>query len=326
MFTIRSKELSVFYEKLAQLERAGVPIMESLPLASMQVKDKGVRRGAERAYEYVMRGRTFTEGLSQCPDVFSEMQIALIGVGEMQGRLDQSLTNLSAMCEREYKDVMNFIYSMLYPGFLLFTAIFLPPVVTWFTDGFEAYVKSVTETLFKFLFPAAVIYIVYFIIKTYFQSGFDRVKLAIPILGSNLKKLALARFSRSMATLFASGVEMRATLKLSIKAMGNSYLEQRCRVVQTAMDDGATLTDSLRRTTIFPANLIQMVAVGEQTGEIDKMLDKASQYYEYEADKALKALLAAIPVVLYLAVAAYIAYIVISFYAGYFSVIGDLTK
>ena len=326
MINFRSKELSIFYEKLAQLYRAGVPITESLPLATMQVKDSGIRRGAERAHEYIMHGRTFTEGISQCPDVFSEMQVALIGVGEMQGRLDQSLMNLSAMYEREYKDLKNFLFAMLYPMFLLFAAIFLPPIVTWFTDGFEAYLSSVATTIFKFLFPISVIYLIYFFIKTYFRSGFDRVKLAIPILGSNLKKLALARFSRSFSTLFAGGVEMRTSLKLSIKSMGNLYLEQRCRVVQRAIDEGETLTNSLRTTSVFPPNLVQMVSVGERTGEIDKMLDKAAQYYEFEADKAIKALLAALPVAIYMMVAVYIAYIVISFYAGYYSQIGDILK
>jgi type II secretory pathway component PulF len=326
MISFRSKELSIFYEKLAQLYRAGVPITESLPIATLQVKDSGIRRGANRAHEYIMHGRTLTEGISQCPDVFSEMQVALIGVGEMQGRLDQSLMNLSAMCDREYKDVRNFLFAMLYPTFLLCAAIFLPPIVTWFTDGFEAYVKSVGSTFFNILFPLSVIYLVYFIVKTYFRSGFDRAKLVIPILGSNLKKLALARFCRSLSTLFAGGVEMRSSLNLAIKSMGNRYLEQRCRIVQRALDDGETLTSSLQTTRIFPPNLIQMVAVGERTGELDKMLDKAAHYYEYEADKVLKVLLAALPVGIYLMVAVYIAYIVISFYAGYFSAIGNLTK
>jgi type II secretory pathway component PulF len=103
-------------------------------------------------------------------------------------------------------------------------------------------------------------------------------------------------------------------------------MEQRCRIVQKALDDGETLTSSFQTTRIFPPNLVQMVAVGERTGELDKMLDKAAQYYEFEADKAIKALLAALPVAIYLMVAVYIAYIVISFYAGYFSAIGDLTK
>src|SRR5262249_24249305 len=129
-----------------------------------------------------------------------------------------------------------------------------------------------------------------------------------------------------LARMFSSGLEMRSSLRLAIKAMGNKYLESRCRVVQTALDEGATLSESLHATNIFPANLVQMVAVGEQTGEIDKMLEKAAEYYEYEANKTIKAMLGALPVVLYLMVAAYIAYIVISFYTGYFNAIGNITK
>jgi type II secretory pathway component PulF len=326
MMTFRSKELSIFYEKLAQLYKAGVPIMESLPLASVEVKDSGLKRGVAYAHEHVLHGHTLTEGFSQCPDVFTDIQIALIAVGEKQGRLDETLINLSSIYERKYKDIRNFLFALLYPAFLLLAAIFLPPIVTWFTDGLEAYVKMVVSSFFRILFPIAVIYLIYYLIKTYLPDTLDRVKLAIPVLGSNLKKLALARFSRSLAILFASGVEIRTSLKLSIGALGNNYLEQRCRVVHTAIDDGATLTQSLQTTNIFPQNLIQMISVGERTGELDKMLDKAAQYYEYEADKVLKVLMAAIPVVIYLGVAAYIAYIVISFYAGYYSAIGDMLK
>src|SRR5437868_3912347 len=164
MITFRSKELSIFYEKLAQLYRAGVPITESLPLASMQVQDSGVRRGIDRVHQYLMRGRTLTEGFSQSPEVFSEMQVALIGVGETQGRLDQTLMNLSAIHDREYKDLKNFIFALLYPGFLLFAAIFLPPVVTWFTDGLEAYLRSVVGTIFNIFLPIVIIYLIYYLI------------------------------------------------------------------------------------------------------------------------------------------------------------------
>ncbi|MEW6733984.1 MAG: type II secretion system F family protein [Acidobacteriota bacterium] len=326
MLTFRSKELSIFYEKFAQLYRAGVPIMEGLPLASMQVKDNAVRRGLDRVHSYMMRGRTLTEGFSQSPEVFSELQIALINVGEMQGRLDQTLMNLSQMYEREYKEIRNLLFALLYPGFLLAAAILLPPVVTWFTDGFAAYVKSVVSTSFYILAPSAAIYCLYYFFKTYFQEAFDRVKITIPVLGSNLKKLALARFSRSLATLFAGGIDLRRGLKLSLKALSNRYLERRCRAIERALDEGRTIADGMRLADVFPANLVQMVAIGERTGELDKMLNKAADYYEFEADKALKALLVALPIVIYLMVAAYIAYIVISFYAGYYAAIGDIIK
>ncbi|MBL8152397.1 MAG: type II secretion system F family protein, partial [Blastocatellia bacterium] len=160
----------------------------------------------------------------------------------------------------------------------------------------------------------------------YVKGLFDRVVIEIPFLGKNLKKLALSRFSRSLATLYAGGVEMHKALKLSIETMGNSYLQQRSRIVQVALSEGETLTRSMAATVVFPVNLVEMVAVGEQTGELDKMLHKAADYYEFEADKAIKALLAAIPIGIYLLVAIYIAFTVISFYAGYFRAIGNIAQ
>src|SRR5262249_44933626 len=158
-----------------------------------------------------------------------------------------------------YKDLKNFLFAMAYPTFLLSAAIFLPPIVTWFTQGTEAYIRSVAGTLSALALPLGIIYLIHFLTKKYFEADFDRIKLLVPILGKNLKKLAFARFSRNLARMFSSGLEMRSSLRLAIKAMGNKYLESRCRVVQTALDEGATLSESLHATNIFPANLVQMV-------------------------------------------------------------------
>jgi type II secretory pathway component PulF len=326
MLTYKSKELAIFYEKLAQLYRAGVPITESLPLATMEVKSGKVRHGLERVHNYLMRGRTLTEGFSQCPEVFSELEVALIGVGETQGRLDQSLMSLSTMYEREYKDLKTFILAMLYPGFLFFAAIFLPPVVAWFTDGFSAYLKAVSSSLFTFFLPGAVVFAIYYFFKRSFPEAFDQIKVSIPFIGTNFKKLALARFSHSLATLFSGGVDLRRSIKLATKAMANKYLERRCRFILKAIDEGQSIAEGLRVAKVFPGNFVQTVAVGERTGELDKMLHKMAEYYEFEADKAFKGLLVMAPVFIYLCVAAYIAYIVISFYAGYFNSIGNILK
>ncbi len=323
---MKSKQMSIFYEKLGQLYAAGVPIDEGLAIASLEVKDVGLQRGLERLHGYVVRGRTLAEGVAQSPEVFSEMEAALIQVGEARGRLDESLRRLSEIKEKDYKNLKRFLIGMAYPVFLIVGAIFIPPIVSLFTTGLQAYIEQVLGSLLVVVLPIAAAVLIYIALKKGFRDDFDRLILAFPFLGNNLKKLALARFCRSFSALFSSGLEMRACLKHATAAMSNRYLQRRARVVQTAIDEGETLTRALSVASIFPSQLVQMIATGERTGNLDQMLDKAAGYYEFEAERAIKAILIAIPFVVYMLVAVYIAYIVISFYAGYFKMIGDLTK
>lgn len=326
MWINRTKEIAAFYEKMAQSYRAGLPLTESLTLATMGITDKKIRQSLELAKRQLLSGRSFAQGLAQSPTIFPELDIALIEVGESQGRLDFSLLDLSTLYERRYKDTKVFLFAMGYPTFLLLAAIFLPPIVNWFTDGLYAYFTEVSSKLFFIGIPLAACYTAYYAIKTYAPNSLDYALLQIPVIGTNLKKLALARFSRSMAILFAGGIDLRRSIKLAIKSMANSHLEQRSRIIEVAIDEGRTVSEGLAAAKVFPEGFVQTFAIGEQTGDIDKMLIKVAEYYEFEADKAFKAILAAVPVFIYLCVALYIAYTVISFYTGYFKTIGDLAK
>jgi type IV pilus assembly protein PilC len=326
MINYKTKELAMFYEKMAQLYRAGVPVTEGLQLAGLDVRDKNLRRGIERVGYHLNRGRTLTEGFSQSPDVFAELDLALINIGETQGRLDQSLTSLSQLYEREFKDIKSFLFAMIYPTFLLAAAIFLPPIIDGFNDGMLAYAKGVGSSLYTIGMPIAVAAGAYLAFKNLLPELFDQVKISLPLLGTNLRKLAIARFCRSMATLFSSGLDLRRSLKLSLKTMANSYMEKRCGIIEKAIDEGQMISEGLRAAGVFPANFVQTFAIGERTGDIDKVLNKVAEYYEFEADKATKAILTMLPVFIYLCVAAYIGYIVISFYTGYFNAIGNITK
>jgi type IV pilus assembly protein PilC len=326
MWINRNKEIALFYEKMAQSYRSGLPLIESLTMASMGVSDSKIKRSLELAKGCILSGHTLTKGLAQSPMLFSELDLALIDVGESQGRLDQALLGLSALYEKQYKDIKIFLFAMAYPTFLLSAAIFLPPIVNLFTDGMEAYVSIVFSKLFTIGTPVAAIYAGYYAFRTYAPDKLDYTLLQIPIIGANLKKLALARFCRSLATLFSGGVDLHRSIKLSIKSMANAYLEQRSRIIAVALDEGRTVSEGLRAAKIFPESFVNSFAIGEETGDIDQILTKVAEYYEFEADKAFKAILSATPIIIYLFVAAYIGYIVISFYTGYFKIIGDLTK
>lgn len=326
MVNYRSKELSIFYQKMSQLYRSGIPLTEGLKLATLDIKDNRLRLSLERTHNYVMTGRSLTESLAQSPQSFSDLDLAIIGVGETQGRLDQSLLNLANLYEEKYKDLKIFLLAMLYPAVLLLAAIFIPPIVTGYNEGLTAYIYASGSTFAKIIVPLAGIYALYYSFQVYAPEAFDRLIISLPIIGSNLQKLAIARFSRSLSTLFASGVDLRKSVKLAAKSLANKYMESRCHILEVAIDEGRNISDGLIAAKIFPSNFIQTFIVGERTGDLDKMLDQVAKYYEFEADKAFKAILTLLPIVVYLLVAAYIGYIVISFYTGYFNAIGSITQ
>jgi type II secretory pathway component PulF len=324
MSTSRIKELAVFYEKLGQLEHAGVPILEGLPLATMQVSDPLIRRDLGRVNAALRRGATLSEAFSRNTQVFPPLHLSLINVGEAQGRLDQVLKSLAEVCERDYKARKEVLSALLYPAFLMVAAFLLPPAATWYTKGFFAYLKDVFGSVATFALPVGVVVVLLYLLRSA-PATYDRLKLGLPLVGKLLSQLAYARFSRSLAALISGGVEMKAALQLAIAALGNRYLESRCAPATAALSRGETLAQCLIAAEIFPPDLIQRVVIGERAGQLDKTLDKAAEYYDFEAQRSLKTLVQVLPVLVFLLVAVRVAQVVIGFYSGYIDSIDKAT-
>ncbi|MCS6884689.1 MAG: type II secretion system F family protein [Acidobacteriota bacterium] len=321
----KSKELSIFYEKLGQLCSAGIPIVEGILLASEQLSSSELRRDAKKMVDYLRQGLTVTQA-AKGVWMFSEAELALIAVGEMRGRLDESFLQMARLRERGYINRKKFAGALLYPVLLLVAAIFIPPLVMLFTSGLAAYVAEVSRVVTGIMILVAAAYFVYLLTRAALGDDFDRLILLIPVLGKHLRALALARFCRSLSVLFSAGVDLPSCIKVARVALANRYLQNSTAVIQEGLDKGLVLSEAFAASGIFPRELLEMVATGERTGELDRMLDKAASYYEFEVEQAVKAALVVIPLVLYLAVAIYIAYLVISFYAGYFEKLGTSIK
>lgn len=318
MASFRSKDLAVFYEKLAQLQKAGVPLAEGLQLAGMQAADPELKRAFIRLQLAVSRGSTLGQAFSQCKGVFSGLDLALIGVGEAQGRLDRTFLDLSQLWESEYRARKDFLTALVYPAALFVLALFVPNLSTWYTRGLLAYLKEVLGAASVFLLPAVALYFGYRLLAPH-KRLVDKIKLSVPVVKGLVAKLAFARFSRALAALLGAGVPLGEGLKLALSAMGNRHLEERSAPALAALEQGRTLTESLLEVDVFPPDLLQRVAVGERAGQLEETLHKAAEYYDYEAQKSLKAVLKLLPVLVFLLVALRIAAVIVGFYTGYVS-------
>lgn len=319
MLFSQSRDLIAFYRQLGGLYRSGIAPVEAVPLAAGHVTNRAVRDAAAAIHRSALKGEAISTACAGYPGVFSTVDTALIVAGEQHGRLDRSFDQLADLAEREYRGRRRLLFGMAYPAFLLVMAWLLPPLSVFVTEGLEAYLKTVGTTSLPFLVVIGGGVAAYLLFRNAARQVFDRVVLMVPVIGPAMRDLALARFSRGMSLVFAGSGDLRKSLTLAIGVIGNTHLAWLCRGVKWRMDDGASLTQSLSGTKIFPVEDIASIAVAERSGTLDSMFEVMAQRHEEQADRAIKTLLVVVPLAVYLMVALYVGYVVIRFYAGYFN-------
>ena len=323
MFT-KSRDMIAFYTQMSDLYRSGVPPVEAIPLASGHVKTGSVERAAADLHRAALGGQALSPVCAQHPGVFTSIDTALIAAGEQHGRLDHSFRQLANLAERKYRSQRRLMFGLAYPVFLLVMAWLLPPLSVFVTQGPEAYVATVAWAAVPFIVVIGGAFVAYALFRGAMRAAYDQVVLLVPVIGPALKSLAVARFSRAMSLVYAASGDLRKSLSLAVSAFGNHHLERLCRGAKWRLDDGATLTQALTGARLFSPEDIASVAVAERSGTLEPMFEVMAQRHEEQADRAIKTLLAVIPIAVFLMVAAYIGYIVVSFYAGYYKQIEQI--
>ncbi len=315
-------ELSVFYRQAATALGAGIPLTQGLRLAASGCRDARLRRAAEGVERRVRSGGALGPALAAHPEAFPDLDAAIVAAGEENGRLDGSLLQLAEKCEREHGDRRRLLLAILYPGLLFVAALFLPHLHVWVTTSFGDYLLVVARTAVPFLLLLGIAAGALVLIRRQAPLAFDRARLAVPVLGPNLGKLAFARFSDSLATLYAAGVEIRRSARLAVATLGNRYLEARCQRLVATLENGGGLGEGLAEAGVFPRELVHAVEVGERTGDLDRALQAMARLQREEAERAIRAILILLPVVVFLLVALYVAAVVISSFGAYFRLVG----
>ncbi|MEE9542429.1 MAG: type II secretion system F family protein [Thermodesulfobacteriota bacterium] len=340
---IKTKELVIFTRQFATMIDAGLPLVQCLDILATQHENPAFQKVLFDVKGSVEGGSTFADALQKHPKVFDSLFVNLVAAGEVGGILDTILNRLSAFMEKNEKIKGKVKGAMSYPVAVIAIALVI-------VSGLLIFIVPVFEEMFKDFgqsLPAPTQFIVtlsniikfswYYVIafgfaffmgikqmrKTHKGRFFiDKLLLKVPAFGDLLKKTAVARFSRTLGTMMASGVPILESLELVAKTAGNAVIEDAIMKARASLSEGKTLAEPLEETGVFPGMVTQMIAVGEQTGAMDTMLSKIADFYEDEVDVAVDTMTSLIEPMLMVFLGVVVGGLVISLYLPIFSIAG----
>ena len=345
---VDSKELAIFTRQFSVMIDAGLPLVQCLEILAGQQENKTFQKILTSVRASVEGGATLSASMKQHDKVFDPLYYNMVDAGETGGILDTILQRLSTYIEKNVKLKRAVKSAMIYPvsvmgiavavvGLLLWKVV--PVFATLFT-GLGAALPLPTRIVIELSNFVGSIYgllIVVFsvgsgiAINLWYKTpqgryAIDALLLKAPVVGMVLRKIAVARFTRTLGTLISSGVPILEGLDITARTAGNAVVERAIAQTRKAVEAGRSLVDPLKETDVFPGMVTQMIAVGEQTGAMDTMLQKIADFYEDEVDVAVKDMLTAIEPIMIVFLGVIVGGVVISMYLPMFSLIGQLSK
>ncbi|HTQ05346.1 MAG TPA: type II secretion system F family protein [Polyangiaceae bacterium] len=345
---VGTRDLVTFTRLFATMIDAGLPLVQCLDILSGQQTNKRFGAVLKDVQNAVEGGSSFSEGLKRHPKVFDELFTNLVAAGETGGILDSILTRLSVYLEKRQKLVRQVRGAMVYPSIVIVIAggvmtVLLTFVIPAFENMFKdfgsgkdalpALTRGVIAVSRGFvsalpLLIAVGLVFAFAITWTYRQPKgkrfFHQTFLTLPVMGPVLRKIAVARFTRTLGTLLQSGVPILDALEICARTAGNVVVEGGVMLVRQAISEGKNMAEPLAATKIFPDMVVQMIAVGEQTGALDQMLNKVADFYEEETDIAVAAMTSAIEPILMVGVGGMVGVVLVAMYLPIFSLAGNI--
>ncbi len=340
---VTTKDVVVFTRQLSTMIDAGLPLIQALEALSAQQENKTFKKMLEDIKNEVESGSTFADALKKYPKNFDKLYCNMVAAGELGGILDEVLTRLSDYMEKAERLKRKVKSAMTYPVIVLAIAglvlavilIFVIPVFQkMFADFGQALpvptqmVISMSDFLKSyFLVIFAGIILLVTIFRKYYatESGkknIDKIMLKAPVFGMLLKKVAVAKFSRTLGTLINSGVPIIDALNIAARTSGNKIVEQAIYDVRASIAEGKTIAQPLLESGIFPNMVVQMISVGETTGALDQMLDKIALFYDEEVDTAVDGLTSMIEPFMIVFLGGTIGSIIVAMYLPIFKMAG----
>ncbi|HET6456084.1 MAG TPA: type II secretion system F family protein [Armatimonadota bacterium] len=314
-------QLMIFYRQFATMIKSGMSVIHSMSNLRSQGGSRRLKKVASQVLPILESGGKLSDAFAMHPFVFPELHISLIRAGETGGMLDYMLQRIADYLEREHNVRQKLRLATLYPKILVLAVIFIPPLHILLLEGWRPYVRATMGFVIIVGLGLLVLWIVFRLLSQIPAFGYvlDCVKLAIPKLGKTVRMLALAKFYRVLAAMCAAGAPLSQGLNNAAQATGNWYLAMKLKRAVPDIENGKTLTDSLRKTKAVPYIGMDMIQTGEQTGNLDGMLDKAAEYSENEAEVGTVQSTVIAGIFLLLIVAGYIGLTVVRFYMGYYA-------
>jgi type IV pilus assembly protein PilC len=340
---VSRRDLAIFTRQFATMIDAGLPLVQCLDILGMQQENQAFKQVILKVKEDVESGSTFADALEKHPKVFDELFVNLVSAGEVGGILDTILARLAAYIEKAMKLAKQVKSAMVYPSTILavaliVTTVLLLYVIPIFGQMFQDFGAALpaptlivlaisTYTRKYFLLGLVLIIVLVLAFRWYYkQEGgrrrIDRFLLRVPIFGDLLRKIAVARFSRTLGTMVSSGVPILESMDIVAKSAGNKIIEEAIVKARASISEGKTISEPLAESKVFPIMVTQMVSVGEATGALDTMLNKIADFYDDEVDAAVGALTSLLEPMLMIFLGVVIGGLVIAMYLPIFKLAG----
>jgi type IV pilus assembly protein PilC len=343
---VTPKDMQIFTRQLATMIDAGLPLVQCLDILAAQTPNKIFARILGQVKSAVEQGATFSDALRRHPRVFDDLYVNLVAAGEVGGILDTILNRLAVYIEKAVKLRSQIKSAMFYPVGVLVVAIgviavMLLKVIPTFEDMYKEMGHAEM--------PAATRFVINlshgFVTRWYLYAGatfgviagsvmmrrtdrgreiFDRMLLHLPVMGGTLRKIVVARFTRTLGTLLTSGVPILDALDICARTAGNKVVEQGIMRARDKIAEGHDMAGPLAESRVFPTMVVQMIGVGEQTGAMDQMLQKIADFYEEEVDAAVSALTSLIEPAMMAFLGVVVGGLIIAMYLPIFKLAGNL--
>jgi type IV pilus assembly protein PilC len=339
---VKPAELTVMTRQLATMISSGMTLLRAFYVLEEQIENPKLAEAVSDVREQVEAGSTFSDALANHPKIFGPLYVAMVRAGEAGGVLEESLERVADQLEKDdslrrqvksamaYPTVVLAFASMVLIGMIAFIVpVFIGvfkdfggelPMITKFTVGLS---HAVTGRWYLLIAGAVAIVVGFKKWRTssWGRPQWDRLRLRIPAkIGPTVQKIALARWSRTFSALYSAGVPIMQAIEVTGQTAGNAVLEEAMEAVIESVKSGGSIAAPLKNTPIFPAMVAQMIAVGEETGNLDAMLTKVADFYEDEVAAAIKALTSILEPIMIVIVGGIVGFIVIAMYMPMFKV------
>ncbi|PIP07084.1 MAG: pilus assembly protein PilC [Syntrophobacterales bacterium CG23_combo_of_CG06-09_8_20_14_all_48_27] len=305
---VKGKDIVVFARIFSTMINAGLPLIQCLDLLATQEQNKTFSKIITSIKEDIEGGSTLSDALKKYPDIFDELFVNLVAAGESGGILDVILARLSGYMEKAMKLKSKVKGAMTYPASVLVISIGVVsllllkviPVFQKMFEGMGGALPAPTQFLVNasqfmqdyFLHMIIAVAVIIYVFRRYYRTEKGRLQvdslvLKAPVFGPLLKKVAVAKFSRTLSTMMSSGVPILEGLAIVSKTAGNKIIENALLETRKCISEGRTIAEPLSESDIFPPMVVQMIAVGEATGALDAMLAKIADFYDDEVDAAV---------------------------------------
>lgn len=344
--TLSLKDISMMCRQLSSMLTSGVTLVKALNILYLQIEKKNIKEAVRMLYESVQKGEQLSESLRKREDIYPELMINMVEAGESSGQLDSVIQKLADHYEKEVRLKAKIRTALTYPIILVILSVtviivLVTQVLPTFVSMFSAsnvklplptqIIISVSNTLTSkwhiiLLLLAIIVLGTRIFIGT--ESGkrkWHKLLLMLPIVGTTIIKLSAVRFTRTLSTLLSSGMSMLNSLDISVRIVGNRVVMDALSICKEDIRKGIPLSQSLRRSNALPPMVYSMVGIGEESGSIEKMLEKCAEYYDDEVDNSITKLVSMIEPLLIIVMAAVIGFIVLAMLLPIFDIYGTIS-